>query len=194
MATDDRDEFEDDDYDPPPRRSPEELIRNARARLAAPGTLLVVAAVVMLLLWLGSVGLLASGYDTGVATAQFMADLQPPGPAKQQLEQQVQQLQGRDRTREYIQGAAVAAVNLPVTLVILVGGLRMKRVRSYGLSLAAAICGMIPVVNPCCCLGLPFGVWALVVLLNPDVKAAFAANRSAGRPPEVLDPGFDPDR
>ena len=37
----------------------------------------------------------------------------------------------------------------------------------------AAIVAMIPRISPCCLLGLPFGIWALVVLSNGTVKAAF---------------------
>jgi hypothetical protein len=32
---------------------------------------------------------------------------------------------------------------------------------------------MIPCLSPCCCLGLPIGIWALVVLLDNNVKASF---------------------
>ncbi len=32
---------------------------------------------------------------------------------------------------------------------------------------------MIPCVSPCCLLGLPLGIWALIVLVKPEVKAAF---------------------
>jgi hypothetical protein len=32
---------------------------------------------------------------------------------------------------------------------------------------------MIPYISPCCCLGLPIGIWALVVLNNEQVKSSF---------------------
>jgi hypothetical protein len=32
---------------------------------------------------------------------------------------------------------------------------------------------MIPCTGPCCIVSLPLGIWALVVLMSPDVKAAF---------------------
>jgi hypothetical protein len=28
-------------------------------------------------------------------------------------------------------------------------------------------------VSPCCFIGLPIGIWALIVLAKPEVKAAF---------------------
>jgi hypothetical protein len=70
-------------------------------------------------------------------------------------------------------GLAVALVALAIGVVVLVGALKMKAGRSYGFALAATILAMVPCVSPCCCLGLPFGIWALVVLLKPEVKAAF---------------------
>jgi hypothetical protein len=70
-----------------------------------------------------------------------------------------------------ILGGAVLALVLDV--VILVGAIRMRKLQSYGLAMAASIIAMIPCVWPCCLLGLPFGIWALVVLSDSSVKAAF---------------------
>jgi phage FluMu protein Com len=59
-----------------------------------------------------------------------------------------------------------------VAVVILLGAMKMKKLESYGFSMAVAIIAMIPCFSPCC-LGLPFGIWALVVLSDSSVKAAF---------------------
>jgi hypothetical protein len=32
---------------------------------------------------------------------------------------------------------------------------------------------MIPCLSPCCILGIPIGIWGLIVLMDPNVKAAF---------------------
>jgi hypothetical protein len=37
-----------------------------------------------------------------------------------------------------------------------------------------SILSIIPCTNSCCCIGTPLGIWALVVLLNSDVKLAFS--------------------
>lgn len=51
---------------------------------------------------------------------------------------------------------------------------RMHVLRSYGMALTGAVISVIPLLgSPCCVLGLPFGIWALVVLNNPSVKSAF---------------------
>lgn len=59
-----------------------------------------------------------------------------------------------------------------LSLVVLLGGIRMLQRRSYGLAMTGAIVSMLP-CSCCCCLGLPFGIWALVVLSNPEVKNSF---------------------
>ena len=56
---------------------------------------------------------------------------------------------------------------------MLVGAMKMKKLESYGLAMTGAIVGMVPYFSPCCLLGLPFGIWALVVLCDGSVKAAF---------------------
>lgn len=55
---------------------------------------------------------------------------------------------------------------------IFFGAMKMKDLQSYGLAMTAAILSLIPCFS-ICCIGIPFGIWALVVLLNQDVKAAF---------------------
>ncbi len=65
------------------------------------------------------------------------------------------------------------AVPFIMGIVVILGAIKMKNLQSYGFAMAAAIIAMIPCVGPCCLLGLPFGVWALVVLCDDQVKAAF---------------------
>jgi hypothetical protein len=58
------------------------------------------------------------------------------------------------------------------SLFVLASGYQMLKLKYYGLSYAGAIIAMLP-LNHCCLLGLPFGIWALVVLSRPEVKDAF---------------------
>lgn len=65
-------------------------------------------------------------------------------------------------------------------LVIIFGGVKMMKLSGRGLAMTASILAMIPCFSSyACILGIPIGIWALSVLSNRDVKAAFAA---AGRP------------
>lgn len=53
------------------------------------------------------------------------------------------------------------------------GGLKMKNLQSYPLAIAASIIAIIPCFGSCCCTGIPVGIWSLIVLNKPEVKAAF---------------------
>ena len=58
-------------------------------------------------------------------------------------------------------------------IVILIAAIKMKKLESHGFAMTASILAMIPFISPCCCIGLPVGIWALVILSKPEVKAAF---------------------
>ncbi len=58
-------------------------------------------------------------------------------------------------------------------LVVLSGGMYLKGLRNRGSVMTACIFAMLP-CNICCVLGLPFGIWGLVVLSNPEVRDAFS--------------------
>ena len=66
---------------------------------------------------------------------------------------------------------------LALSALILVAGLRMKNLRSRGLAIAGSVASILPCISigcaPCCVLGLPIGIWALVVLNKPEVKSQF---------------------
>jgi hypothetical protein len=60
-----------------------------------------------------------------------------------------------------------------VAVVGLLGAIRMRSLHSYGLALLGAATTAIPCVTPCCLVGQIAGIWAIVVLLNPEVRKAF---------------------
>jgi hypothetical protein len=76
---------------------------------------------------------------------------------------------------EQIQATSSPLLNglfLVVNIVIILGALKLKNLESKGLAMVAAILSMINIGNCCCILGLPFGIWALVAMNKPAVKAA----------------------
>lgn len=82
----------------------------------------------------------------------------------------------------YIGFNAVVASNLLVSLLffacsvmISIGGGKMASMECYRLARLGAILACIPFVSPFIFLGIPFGIWALVLLYDPEVKAAFEA-------------------
>ena len=68
---------------------------------------------------------------------------------------------------------ALGILGFLVAPVIIYGAIQMMRGRSFGLSRTAAILAVIPLTSCCFLLGIPFGIWALVVLSQPDVKSLF---------------------
>ena len=70
-------------------------------------------------------------------------------------------------------GSVSNVLVLALSAVTILAGVRMMQLRSHGLVMTGVILSMIPCCSGCCCLGLPFGIWALVVLNRPSVKASF---------------------
>jgi hypothetical protein len=128
-------------------------------RAAAPATALVVVASLGLVAnCLLGLGLSAFRQNQGPATP-------PPGVDKESYER------GR-ASAPLFDCCLVVVPTLAVYPLVLAGGIQMRRLRSHSLAVAAAVLAMFP-CSPAFLLGLPFGIWAFVVLLDPDVKAAF---------------------
>lgn len=76
-------------------------------------------------------------------------------------------------------GGSVLLGNLPGILV-LVGGIQMYRLRSYGLAVAASLLAMMP-CGPLFILGFPIGLWSLLTLRRPEVAGAFDKPNESSR-------------
>ena len=70
-------------------------------------------------------------------------------------------------------GVVSGVIGILLSGLIFAGAMKMKKLESHGLAVAASIVAMIPCLSPCCLLGLPIGIWAAVVLFKPEVKGAF---------------------
>lgn len=58
--------------------------------------------------------------------------------------------------------------------LVLFGAIQMLKLQSRTLVMIACIIAMLPITDYCCCvLGLPFGIWALVVINKPEVRSQF---------------------
>lgn len=95
-----------------------------------------------------------------------MAQIQKQQPANAALMQSY---------KEIVKYAMYASpvISLLIGAFVLFGAIQMRKLSSYGLSMAAAILAVIPCISPCCVLGIPFAIWALVVLNKPDVRSQF---------------------
>jgi len=70
-------------------------------------------------------------------------------------------------------GITFSVIGLAANALIIYGAISMLNVQRYGLAMTAAILTMLPITSPCCLIGLPAGIWALVVLTRPGVSEAF---------------------
>lgn len=71
-------------------------------------------------------------------------------------------------------GIILRSVAIIVGIFIILGCVKMKKLENYGMAMAVSIIAMLPCLSPCCCLGIPFGIWALVVLSKSEVKQYFS--------------------
>ncbi len=60
------------------------------------------------------------------------------------------------------------------SFLVLLGCIQMFRLRAYPVCVLGAVLALNPLNIPCCLLQFPFGLWALIVLLNPDVRQSFS--------------------
>lgn len=70
-------------------------------------------------------------------------------------------------------GKAMTVFQLLMYLAILGGSLMMLKGKNYGFSVVAVVLSSIPCFGPCCCLGMIPGIWALVILFKPEIRAGF---------------------
>ncbi len=68
-----------------------------------------------------------------------------------------------------------SALSFGAALLVIVAGSRLKALRSYGLVMTGAVVACIPCISCAGCVGLGqlAGLWALMLLLKPEVRLAF---------------------
>ena len=137
---------------------------NARGKVKGPAIAMIVAAVISILV---ALYFLAVGIITIFFQDQMLEFLKEQGnPAVQQGNpQQALMIAGIF----YLIASFVVAV---CSIVVTLGSIKMMKLQSRGMSMAAAIICCIPIVQ-CCLISAPVGIWALVVLMDKDVQRQF---------------------
>lgn len=69
-------------------------------------------------------------------------------------------------------GLLTAVFGMLISGLMLFGAIKMRRLENYGLAMTASIIAMLP-CSLCCIVGIPLGIWSIVVLSKPEVKSAF---------------------
>jgi hypothetical protein len=162
-------------YDPvPPEHDPYAAPPSAISARVTPAAVgLLVVAIINALLGLG-LGFIGAAYTQ-----------MPPAQLEDQMERQnpkqfndIKQMGWSGKTIIDVciyGGLGGGCVSIFISLLVIIGAIRMMMMRSHGLAVFAAILTAIPCISPsaCCLIGEGVGIWALVVLLNADVRAAF---------------------
>jgi hypothetical protein len=133
---------------------------NAAQQVAGPAIGLIVTAILGGLAQIAGIlfNLLGIGMS-GVAASQG-------GPDGQELPAWVNMMSGGV-------GIVFNIIGIIMAVVVFMGAMKMKKLQSFTFVMTATILAMVPCVSPCCWVGLPIGIWALVVLNKPEVKGAF---------------------
>jgi len=130
----------------------------ALSKVSAPAICLMIAGGLTVAFWLLSILGGIMGFDEQYARASR---------ANQSPEVQ--------RAMEKIRGpltTAIRVLGLAIGGFVIFGGIKMKKLESYGVCIAASIVALLP-CSFCCLFALPIGIWSLVVLNSAEVKNYF---------------------
>ena len=133
---------------------------NAPSLISGPATGLMVVGILCALgsLW----GVVANLLGIGMGAAGAA----PRGNMPPQVTQYIQMMSGGA-------GLVINFVALALAGLYIFASIKMRKLESYGLVMTATILSMLPCTSSCCCVGLPVGIWILIVLSKPEVKSAF---------------------
>lgn len=83
-------------------------------------------------------------------------------------------------------GYGVGVLSLIFAPVIFYGGFKMLKGESRGVAICASVLAILPLTSCCFAVGAVFGVWAIVVLMQTDVKSFYqnGGNQTNLYPPQ----------
>jgi len=130
----------------------------AHSKIKIPGIALIVV---------GSIGLLlATAYGILSVVAVVSGAAVPPP-----------EMQGAEVQGFYVGAYGVVVLcflNAFFQILIIMGGVAMVRAKGRGMAMTGAIFSVIPCLSSSVCLlGIPFGIWSLIVLSDSNVKQLF---------------------
>jgi len=174
------------DYDDPREGNFEEerepndarIIARAKERIKTPAVLLLVVGIIGAVLALLNIPSLFT-LDQQFAQVEDQWDKDP--------NLQPQQKQDMKKMLGDVKGPIKMFLPISIAFGVLTGGLtvlgavKIMNLKSRGLGVLASVVSMLPIVSGCCCLGLPAGIWVMIVLGKPEVKAGFEAVARAAR-------------
>jgi len=169
-------------YGPPLPPTPADLYQTAQAAVQTPALLLIITGVLTLLTSLINLVMIPKLPD--ICDAQITKIQQNPNLTQEEKEMWTEFFTEFKNSVESPINLPLQILDVLLAVIILVGGIQLRNLSGVALPVTSSILAMIPCFSGCCCLlGLPAGIWALVVLSRPEVKTVFAWRRSGGYPP-----------
>lgn len=141
--------------------APAGLGSRARDAVQGPATGLLVAGI------LGAITVIIGALFTLFGAANMAAAPQDMPPELQRLMDMAKQLQSPAMV------IVDTVIKLAVSGLICFAAVKLRRLESFPLVVTAAILAIVPCTSPCCCVGIPIGIWVLVAIMKPEVKSAF---------------------
>lgn len=149
----------------------------ALARVHGPATGLIAVSS----LFIGAVFLVGLWYAASETAKMMSAEPEYTLPVKgesAELRRERERLERMQQSeRNFITFALVSItvlISVVCSSVVLAGGIKMRQLKSYRFAYAAAAFATIPVLSPLLVLGIPFGVWALVIIQDKEIKRYFS--------------------
>ena len=130
-------------------------------RESAPGSLVAAA---MALIAVAGLGLVLSGFSFAMSFGEADVDFAAP-PMVQDM-----QRGAVGPVATGIQGGFVM-----LNLFIIVCAVQMMRLQNWGLCVTGSVLAMLNIGSCCCVVGLPVGIWSLMILMSPEVMTIFSA-------------------
>ncbi len=175
MATDDRwNEEPDDRY----RDGSPPDVSKAQGMVAVPALLLIIFGFLGMLVEFGFLGVVVAKPTMYADWLNGVVKGMPPGKERDQALNDLKKNEAKLRLDTPMNiGGTVLGILMNIAMIA--GGLQMRSLNGYAVAMIGTVVSLIP-IHGCCCFSIPIGIWAIIVLLHPVVKAAFAANsRSA---------------
>ena len=72
-----------------------------------------------------------------------------------------------------IAGVVGGIVGITLDTLVITGAWNLQKLKSFPLAMTGAIIACIPCCGPCLLLGIPFGIWALVLLNDARIRPHF---------------------
>jgi hypothetical protein len=160
-----------DPMQPPPPAAPDLTLARAKTRPPA-------IALLILGIWGLGFSMLSLLNDLFARDATDIRDFridEVPEPVRGMIERIIE-LSNRYGQHGQIVNVFLSFVQIAALALVIFAAIRMLQLRTWTLAVVASILAMFPCCISCICscgLAIPIGIWALIVLFDAQVKAAF---------------------